>query len=125
MAIIKEAPARIINVSVNAVNQNKQLLRPIITLPDRDIIKHIGRVSSGICEILEKLMKWNINVMYRLIGMRKDDLTRYCAEAISFGENKLIHVQCPTPGNVQFFFKMKHVWSGSRVLESFLNVFLF
>ena len=90
---IKETPARLVNALAHGLNENQWLPRLIIITPDGDVVQYIGEISYGIYEIIEKLMKWVISAMYKLLEARKDALTKHKSGAISYGEPKLIWVK--------------------------------
>ena len=98
---IKEAPARLVNSLAHAINENRYLPRLILILPDWDMIKHIGQVTYGIYEILERLIKWVINTMIRMVDTRKDDLSHHFSGAVAFSEPKFIWFKMINRINVQ------------------------
>ena len=89
----KEAPARLVNALVNAINDNTYLPRLIIVAPDWDIVRHIGEVSFGIFTIFEKLMKWVVNTMNRAVDTRKEDLRKFSEGATTCSEPKWLWVK--------------------------------
>ena len=90
---IKEAHAHLVNSLIHGLNKNKYLPRLIIILPDWDIVKYVGEVSFGIFLILEKMLSWTVEAMYRAIETRKEDLRKFKSGVVTYGEPKILWVK--------------------------------
>ena len=103
---IKEAPARLVNSLIHALNEKpvqdregryvgaaQFLPRFIIIIVDWDIVKHIGHFKFGMSIMIEKVLKWIITNMECAIMTRKEDLLRVKLGAIVSSEPKIIWVK--------------------------------
>ena len=89
----KNAPARIVNALINAINDNKYLPRLIVIIPYWDIVNFVGPARFGIFDILESLMRWIVTAMNTAIDTRIDDLQLYNQGATTYGKPKWLWVK--------------------------------
>ena len=84
--------ARIHSALVNEINACKKLLRMIIIIPDQDIVKSVDFYKFGITMIFDKVLKWLVNEINKVVSTKKDELEKRRAGSIVASEPKIVYM---------------------------------
>ena len=84
--------ARLLNLLIQALNENKMLPRLVVFMPGQDLSRYIDSLKSGISFISGGTLYWLINEVTKVISCRKEDLFQIKPGAVFASEPKIIWV---------------------------------
>ena len=89
----KSVPARLLNCLLKALNENNNLPRFVIVVPDWNLLQFMQHNGFGIMEMTAALVRWMVTNMLWAVGSKKEQLRMVKPGALISGEPKIIWVK--------------------------------